>query len=132
MFEQKVVVRFKDGRTLSGFGDGFLAGEREILVQDMQEAIHRVDLTQVKMVCFVRDFGSDPAETHRSPGKVLYQAVPGTRVRVVFRDGEVLEGVSTLHSRPTGGFFLTPLNPHANNLSLYVNMDEVVSFRFLD
>ncbi|MGC8763350.1 MAG: DUF6982 domain-containing protein [Acidobacteriota bacterium] len=132
MFEQKVVVRFKDGRTLAGFGDSFLAGEAEILVQDLGERIHRVLLQGVKMVCFVRDFASDPAETHRLSGKVLFQAVPGNRVRVAFRDGEVLEGITNLESRPTRGFFLTPLNPHGNNLSVYVNMDEVVSFRFLD
>jgi hypothetical protein len=132
MFEQKVVVRYKDGKTLAGFGDSFVAGEAEILVQDLNEAIHRVPLSDVKMVCFVRTFGTDPAETHRPAGRVLYQAIPGNRVRVAFRDGEVLEGVTSLQSRPTRGFFLTPLNPHGNNLGVYVNMDEVVSFRFLD
>ncbi len=132
MFEQKVVVRYKEGRTLSGFGDSFLAGEAEILVQDLNGTIHHVPLSDVKMVCFVRAFDSDPAATHRPAERVLYQAVPGNRVRVAFRDGEVLEGVTSHRNRPTRGFFLTPLNPHGNNLGVYVNMAEVVSFRFLD
>lgn len=98
----------------------------------MSGTIHRVPLCDVKMVCFVKTFGSDPPVTHRPPERVVYRAVSGQRVRVAFRDGEVLEGVTTLQSRPTRGFFLTPLNPHGNNSGVYVNVDEVVSFRFLD
>ena len=132
MFENKMVVRFKDGATLSGFGDNFMPGETEILMQDLEERLHRLPLSGVKMVCFVRSFTSDSGETHRIPGRVLYQPVPGSRVRVSFRDGEVLEGVSAVRSRPRAGFFLTPLNPNSNNLHVYVNVDEVISFRFLD
>lgn len=127
-----MVVRFKDGATLSGFGDNFMPGETELLMQDLEERLHRLPLSDVKMVCFVKTFSSDPGETHRIPGRVLYQPVPGSKVRISFKDGEVLEGVSAVRTRPLKGFFLTPLNQNSNNIHVYVNMDEVVSFRFLD
>lgn len=130
MFEEKVIVRFKDGTTLPGFGDNFMPGDEEILVQDLEDHLHSVLLKEVKLVCFVRAFASDFDRSHAPAGRLIYQAVPGRTVDITFRDGEKLRGITTLQNKPKGGFFLTPLNPNSNNIHVFVNSDEILSFRF--
>ncbi len=131
MFDEKVVIRFKDGTTLPGYGDNFMPGEGEILVQDLDDHVHTVSLKDVKLVCFVRDFNTSDSGSHQRPDRLVYQPVPGRTVEITFRDGERLRGVTTLRSKPSAGFFMTPLNPHSNNVHVFVNPDEILSFRFL-
>ena len=132
MFDEKVVVRFKDGTTLRGFGDNFMPGDADILVQDLDDHLHTVMLRDVKLVCFVKEFTSEDHNGHERLARLIYQPVPGRTVEITFRDGEKLQGVTTLSTKPTGGFFVTPLNPHSNNVHIFVNSDEILSFRFLN
>jgi len=131
LFDERVVVRFLDGATLKGYGDNFLPGETELLVQDVETAaIHTVDLGTVKALYFVKEFTTDSQISHLRSTPLLYQAVPGRKIVLQFVDGETLEGVATLQAPPTRGFFLTPLNPNSNNRQIYVNPDALKSFRF--
>ena len=50
---------------------------------------------------------------------------------IEFKDGEKLSGTVRVSERPTSGFFLTPLNPNANSIRIFVNPSEVVSFKFV-
>jgi len=132
VFDERVVVRFSDGSSLKGYGDNFLPGETELLVQEVETAaIHTVKLESVKAIYFVKEFMTDSQMSHRKPSSLLYQAIPGRKVRVEFADGEALDGVATLQAAPTHGFFLTPLNPNSNNLQIYVNQKALKSFRFI-
>ncbi len=130
MFDEKVVVRFLDGSTLKAFGDNFLPGETEVMVRGQDEKLHTVSLDAVKLICFVRAFTTDSQSTHRPPPPLLFQAVPGRRVTLEFSDGEVVEGMATLQQEPQRGFFVTPLNPHSNNIQIYVNPKALKRFRF--
>lgn len=133
MFDERVVVRTLSGETLKGYGDNFLPGETEFMVQEVESGeIHRVPLAEVKMVCFVRAFVTDSQSTHRPTAPLIYQAVPGRRVSLEFADGERMEGVATLQAMPSQGFFVTPLNPNSNNLQVYVNPNALKRFRFSD
>ncbi len=129
MFDEAMVVHYRDGRTLTGWGGNFFPTEGEIYVKDMLENVVRVDLSQVKVVCFVRKLDPDRRETHRPAAPLLYQAVPGNHIDIVFRDGERMEAVGSLTKLPSHGFFVTPLNPNSNNLQVYVNPAEVRSLR---
>lgn len=131
MFDEPMVVHFMEGETLAGHGDNFFPGEAQILVRDGGGAIRKVDLAEVKMVCFVKSLASDRAQTHLpQPDRLLYQAVPGKRVRIRFRDGEQMEGLASIRAKPRQGFFVTPMNPNSNNLQVYVNPDALVGFSF--
>lgn len=133
MFDERVVVRFLDGTALKGYGDNFLPGEAELLVQENETAtIHKVDLAAVKAVYFVKEFLTDSQTSHRRAPALIFQAVPGKHVAMAFLDGEVLEGVATLQDRPVRGFFVTPLNPNSNNVQVYVNPKALRTFRFTD
>jgi hypothetical protein len=131
VFDEPVVVHFLKGETLTGYGDNFLPGEAEIMVRDEGGAIRKVDLASVKVVCFVKSVSPDRAQTHRaSPERLLYQAVPGRRVLLHFKDGERMEGLASISDKPRRGFFVTPLNPNSNNLQVYVNVEALLGLAF--
>ena len=131
MFDEPVVVHFRDGRTLTGFGDMFDEGETAIQVRELStDGSVSVDLNLVKVVCFVQDLYSTGVVRHREIPPILHTPV-GRRVEIVFRDGERLTGTVALNEPPTRGFFLTPLNRNANSLKIFVNPSEAVSFRFV-
>ena len=131
MFDQRMVIHFQTGKTLTGWGDNFLPIEEEIMVKDQDDQIHRVALRDVKIICFVKAFATDSRVTHKPPSQLLFQAVPGRKVRLVFKDSEKLEGVASLNDRPLRGFFVTPLNSSSNNIHIYVNPAFLKSFEFL-
>ncbi len=131
MFDEPLAVHFKDGHTLTGFGDAFDERDTEIQVRDGSgEGSVTVYLHQVKVVCFVQDLYSTGVIRNRETPPILHTPA-GRRAEVVFRDGEKLNGTVALNEPPTHGFFVTPLNRNANSLKIYVNPAEVVSFRFV-
>lgn len=130
MFEERVVIHYLDGRTLSGYGDSFLPWEEEVLVKDHLEQMVYVQLAEVKLICFVRQHDSDGGATHQPSPPLQFVAVPGRRVHLKFRDGEEIVGLASLEAPPRGGFFLTPLNPNSNNRRVFVNLAAIENFRF--
>ena len=132
MFDEKLVVHFLEGGTIQGFGENFLPGEGEILLQDLQGTIHHIELRKVKVICFVKDFRTVRAEGDRKDTRFLYQATSGRKLNLVFKDGEHLEGTAALRERPAQGFFLTPLSDQTNNLQIYVNPEALLHFGFSD
>lgn len=119
----QIVIRYQDGHTVKGVTDDFFpnrdrfhvappeapfgAKPREILIKDL------------KAVFFVKDFAGNPA--HRktnepTPGK----PVPGRKVRVVFKDGEVLLGATQGYAPGRPGFFLVPVDAESNNERCFV------------
>jgi hypothetical protein len=130
MFDEKVVVRFIDGRTLQGYGDTFMPFEEEIMVKDSVENILHVRLDEVKLICFVKRFDSQAGETHKPSPPLQFVAVPGRKIFLRFKDGETIRGMASIEAPPIRGFFLTPLNPNSNNRQLYVNPKALDSFRF--
>ena len=130
MFDDRLVIHFQSGKTLACWGDNFMPLEEEIMVKDQDDRIQRVVLKEVKVVCFVKAFATDSRTTHKPPVQLLFQAVPGRKVKLLFKDGEKMEGVSSLNERPVRGFFVTPLNPNSNNIHIFVNPSFLKSVEF--
>jgi hypothetical protein len=130
MFEDRLVVRYLDGRTLNGFGDSFLPWEEEILIKDLTGQMVHVCLAELKLVCFVKQHDSDGGSTHKPSPTLQYVALPGRRMYLKFKDGEQMIGMANLEAPPRRGFFLTPLNPYSNNRLVFVNLAAVENFRF--
>lgn len=131
MAEDPVVIHFKDGHTLAGYGDDFHERDAEILVREASsDELTTVYLQQVKVVCFVRNLFSAGVVRNREAPPIRHES-RGHRVDIEFKDGEKLSGTVRFSEPPTSGFFLTPLNPNANSIRIYVNPSEVLSFKFV-
>ena len=122
--QNKVAVRYLDGRVLKGATADFLPARPLFHVVPTGQSGNLISVVEVRMselkaVFFVKDFGGDStydemkAFTARTPTQ-------GRRIQVVFRDGEMLVGTTMGYQPDRVGFFLTPVDPKSNNDRCFV------------
>ena len=128
---KKVVVRRFDRENLTGFVNAFSylqANSIELLKPD--GALLLLPYEEVKSVCFVKDF-----EAETEPRKIFMTRpkLEGLWVRMLFRDGELLDGIlpNNLLSWDVAGFTVTPPEPDANNQRVFVPRPALKSIQVL-
>jgi hypothetical protein len=117
---KKVVVRRFDRETLSGFVNPYTYLQPlaiEVLRPD--GALALIPYTEVKSVCFVKDFEGTPES-----GRIFLTRpkLEGLWVRMVFQDGEVMDGIlpNNLLTWDIAGFTVTPPEPDGNSQKIFV------------
>jgi len=128
---KKVVVRRFDRENLTGFVNTFSYLQPtaiELLKPD--GALVMLPYDEVKSVCFVKDFEAE-AESRR-----IFMTRPkleGLWVRMLFRDGEILDGIlpNNLLAWEIAGFTVTPPEPDANNQRVFVPRSALKSIQVL-
>ena len=119
----QVVAHYLDGRLVKGTTNNFLPGKDlfHLLAsgQTIQAKPTEVLLVDLKALFFVKDLRGNPnleEKTQFDPGKVL----PGRKIRVVFKDGEVLVGTTQGYQPGRPGFFVVPLDERSNNERCFI------------
>lgn len=119
---KKVVIRKLDKSLVRGYVDPrtFLSTDGIELLEHEGHLLN-IPLDQVKGVFFVRDFEGNP----RHPERKIFHSRPrqsGLWVRMIFKDNEILEGLTTnnLLSLDPSGFYITPPDMYSNNLRIFV------------
>jgi hypothetical protein len=119
---KKVVIRKLDKSLVRGYVDTrtFLSADGVELLE-FEGRLVSIPLDQIKGVFFVRDFEGNP----RHPERKVFHSRPrlsGLWVRMVFRDNEVLEGLTPndLLNLDPSGFYITPPDMYSNNLRIFV------------
>jgi hypothetical protein len=119
---KKVLVLRFDRETLPGFVNpqGYLLAEGlELMTQS--GSVNIVPYPEVKLVCFVRDFGqAEPRKELR-----LFTTRPkmeGLWLRMYFRDGDAMDGIlsNNLLQLETAGFSVVPPDPGFQNQRIFV------------
>jgi hypothetical protein len=119
---KKVLVARFDRETLSGFVQtpaSFSTDSLELMTQSGN--ILQVPYSETKAVCFVRDF--DAGETWREHRTFLTRPkMPGVWVRLLFRDGDSMEGMlpNNLMMVEGAGFSIIPPDPTFQNQRIFV------------
>lgn len=119
----KVVARFADGRLIKGMTADFFPGKDvfHVSVANAQsgEKPNEISTKDLKALFFVKDLAGDSShvktnefDTSRPPA--------GRKIKVVFKDGEVLVGTTTGYQPGRPGFFLVPADYGSNNERCYV------------
>lgn len=119
----RTVAHFLDGQILKGFTNDFLPAKDHFhLLGEGQPAGTKpveVRTRDLKALFFVKTFEGDPQ--HQEPAAPLAAKVgAGRRIRVTFKDGEVLVGTTQGYDRSRPGFFVVPLDPDSNNERCFV------------
>ncbi|HVW11920.1 MAG TPA: hypothetical protein VHC90_25245 [Bryobacteraceae bacterium] len=128
---KKVVVRRFDRETLTGFVNPFsyLQPQNiEILRQD--GSLSLLPYSEVRSVAFVKDF--DAGE--EAPRVFLNRPKQeGLWVRMVFLDGEVMDGIlpNNLLTWEAAGLTVTPPEPDSNSQKIFVPRDALKSVQVL-
>ncbi len=119
---KKVLIRRFDREPLTGFvnAQSYLQPQGVELLTPGGACLV-VPYSEIKVVCFVRDFGSvEPTQE-----KKVFNTRPktdGLWVRMELRDGEVLDGIlsNNLLQLTPEGFTVTPPDAYSNNQKLFV------------
>lgn len=121
----KVVVHCVDGRILNGYTHDFLADKESFHLNTAMEpgvgTIHEVKISDLKAVFFVKTMEGKPEYREKNRfeaggGKALH----GIKIKVVFKDGETLRGISMGYSKAKKGFFIIPIDPQSNNERIFI------------
>lgn len=111
----KVVARFQDGRVLKGHTADFVAASETFHIARADAPTsppHRVSVSELKAVFFVKDFAGNPLHDERK--QFEGRAPSGRKLRIEFKDGEVMVGTTQTYEPGTHGFFLVPADSASN------------------
>jgi hypothetical protein len=123
MIQNKIVVHYLDGHVLKGFTSDFMPN-KEILHLLPENAPSSdkplpINVNELKALFFVKDFRGDSQYQDK---KEFGSAAPvaGRKIKVVFRDGEILVGTTQGYQPGRPGFFLFPADAKSNIDRCYV------------
>jgi len=128
---EKVVARFKNGKTLKGHVRDFGVGSETVTVEDPEtRTAHKILISELKAIFFVKTFeGQDQYVEKKVFG---IRKNPGRKVFVKFKDNEALVGYVEgdipwakgfsleRDGIKTTGFFLVPVDNNSNNIKVFV------------
>jgi hypothetical protein len=122
MVQNKIVVRYQDGRLLKGSTADFFPNKEvfHVVPPDAPEAKPiEVFVRDLKALFFVKDFAGNPAY---SDSKEFVQSKPasGRKIKVTFKDNEVLIGTTQGYQPGRPGFYVVPADPNSNIDRFYV------------
>ena len=118
---KKVVVRKMDRDSINGHvSPANFVREGKLELLNTSGNVVAIDLKDIKAVYFVREFGE-----FESPGRKTFTSRPrteGLRVRLKFKDNEVLEGMmpNDLSLTTAEGFLINPPDLRSNTQRIYV------------
>jgi len=117
MLQNKIVVRYQDGRVSKGFTSNFMPNKDSfhLVPLDAPPGFKPVDvhIRELKAIFFVKDFEGD---RHYNEKKTFdtSQPVMGKKIQIIFRDGEILVGTTQGYQTGRPGFFVFPADKQSN------------------
>lgn len=120
--KNRVVARFRDGRTLKGMTQDFIPTRSHFHIHNPSDnRTILVSQDELKALFFVRNLNGDPHRVDipaftRGPAENAY----GRKIAVRFPDGELICGYSVAYSTAREGFFMSTMDARGNNERIYV------------
>ena len=121
--QNKIVVRYKDGRLMKGITGDFMPNKDlfHLVLVDAPADAKPVDVPvrEPKSVFFVKDYTGNSAYQEKKEFEPT-RPVPGRKIKVVFKDSEVILGTTQGYQPDRPGFFIIPADPQSNNDRCFV------------
>ena len=123
MIQNKIVVRYQDGRLNKGMTSDFFPNKdvfHLLPVNALPETKPiEVSTRELKAVFFVKTFEGNREYKDKKEFEAD-KAVAGRKIRVIFKDGEVLVGTTHGYQPDRPGFFVHIADPQSNNERCFV------------
>lgn len=123
MNQNKIVIRYADGRIMKGVTNNFSADRETFHFIPVEASADskplEVHLADLKAVFFVKEFDSKPKSRNQQNAEAESNSF-GRQIKVVFNDGEVLTGTTTNYNINRPGFFMIPADLTSNNERCFV------------
>jgi len=117
MIQNKIVIRYSEGNLQKGITNDFSPNKEIFHVMPVGAAPDskplEVHINDLKAVFFVKEFGGIPGYQDKKefePGKL----VVGRKIKVLFKDGEVIVGTTNGYQPDRLGFFVVPADAKSN------------------
>ena len=124
----KVVARYRDGRTVKGASMDVDPGRPSCHVRTPEGKTVEVWLKDLKALFFVRSLEGDSThDENRTPDPQDLRSRGSKVVALTFEDGEVMVGLTNRYPPNRPFFFILPVDPESNNLRMLVNHGAVTS-----
>jgi hypothetical protein len=127
---KKVVLRMFSGSLAWGYlPQGGFVHENEVALMEVDGRLTNHTLTQIKMICYVRDFNLDDNVGPERLVRKVFAARPrgdGLWLKLTFQDDDVLEGLANFDLAAADalaedrGFVLTPPDTRGNTQRVFV------------
>jgi hypothetical protein len=138
---KKVIVRRFTGETLPGYLPlSAFVRNRAIDLLDLTGRVISLLLSDIKHICYVRDFNLNDAVNPERLTRRAFLSKPRTEglwLRMTFRSGDVLEGLAPIDITLTddlihdAGFQLTPPDARSNTQRIYVPRTALTELQLL-
>ena len=116
--QNQVVAHFRDGRIMKGTTSDFAPAKPTFhIVDGSTKQSSMVTLDELKAVFFVKSLEGNSEYTDSQDAE---QKGMGQKIRVRFKDGEVLTGYTNGYAAAREAFFVFPADPRSNNLRAYI------------
>ena len=127
-----IVVHEKDGTIQKGYTHDFNPMRDTFHLMSNshgeRETIREVKLEDLTAVFFVKTLEGDRFYSEKkSFDEVDVTRLKGLKIKVTFRSGEVIRGVTLGYNKKKKGFFIIPVDPQSNNDRIYIVADAVES-----
>jgi hypothetical protein len=123
MIQNKIVVRYRDGRINKGVTSDFFPDKDAfhlLPANTLPEAKPiTVSIQELKAVFFVKTFEGNREYKDKKEFEAD-KTVAGRKIRVIFKDGEVLVGTTHGYQPGRPGFFIHIVDPQSNNERCFV------------
>jgi hypothetical protein len=124
----KIVARYRDGRTVKGASLDMDPGRPSCHVRTPEGKTVEVQLKDLKALFFVRSLEGDSAhDENRTPDPQDPRSRGSKLVPLTFEDGEVMVGLTIRYPPNRPFFYILPVDPRSNNVRTLVNRDAVAS-----
>lgn len=117
MVIDKAVIRFKDKMLLKGRTANFSPDNSTFHLKTLNGESVSVDIDNLKAVFIVKSFEGDRKYQYNYSDILPWG---GRKIKVEFKDGEVIIGYTTYYQSVGNGFFITPADLKGNNKQVFV------------
>ena len=117
----KVVAHYQTGKVAKGLAFDFAPARDwfHLLLRGGDAPPMEIRVPELKALFFVKDLSGNGRQPKFNEFDLSVK-IPGRKVRVRFRDGEVMQGFSWGCQVGRFGFFLTPADVRSNNERCYI------------
>jgi hypothetical protein len=129
----RVVFRYLNGAIVKGYTRDFSPNKELFHVEvfgDKEGKIIDVKVKDLKALFFVKDFTGNSSYNERKQFREGQQ-ITGRKVRVTFKDGEVLVGTTMGFDPKRQGFFFFPADQASNNTKIFAVLSAVGKVEFI-
>ena len=123
MIQNKIVVHYQDGRINKGMSSDFSANKDLFHLSPVNALPEtkpiKVYINELKAVFFVKTFEGNREYKDKKEFEAD-ETVSGRKIRVFFKDGEVLIGTTHGYQPDRPGFFVHIADPQSNNERCFV------------